>query len=489
LTALPDQERVNSEFFERRRAEYPGSEQERKDNEQIRRAKLIPRPAVIVGDENFPATEDGMALAFAAAHAGELVFDHQAGAWYRWTGDRWRREESQLAFAWARDLVREFNARAEERSLTRVIVARNVEFAARADRKLAVTRDVWDRDDALLCVPGGIVDLATGAMTAPDPGQMMSRQTRVAPAPPGTGCPLLWLDFLRETTGDDAELMKFLQRMSGLCLTGDVSLELLFFIFGPGGNGKGVFIRTLANILGDYAASAAISTFTAQRNSVHLTELARLHGARLVTASETERGHRWAESRIKELTGNERPIVANFMRQDHFEFWPKFKLVIVGNFRPALAAVTPAIARRLRMIPFTHAPERPDPELKARLEAEYPAILRWMLDGLAELRAQGLNAPAVVSEATAAYLADEDRIGRWIEDRCNRIRGFRCTPSTLFHSFSDWCKDQGEEPGTQKSFTDDMDRQGFRRGRANGKRFIEGLMVVAEDTPHWSEAR
>jgi hypothetical protein len=38
---------------------------------------------------------------------------------------------------------------------------------------------------------------------------------------------------------------------------------------------------------------------------------ARLRGARLVTATKTEAGRHWAESRIKELTGGER-IAARF---------------------------------------------------------------------------------------------------------------------------------------------------------------------------------
>src|SRR5437879_4712884 len=74
--------------------------------------------------------------------------------------------------------------------------------------------------------------------------------------------------------------------------------------------------------------------------------------ARLVTAIETEEGRRWAESKIKALTGGDR-ISARFMRQDFFEFTPAFKLVLAGNHKPGLRSVDEAIRRRLHLVPFT----------------------------------------------------------------------------------------------------------------------------------------
>src|SRR5688572_9748679 len=106
-----------------------------------------------------------------------------------------------------------------------------------------------------------------------------------------------------------------------------------FFGCGPGGNGKGVLLNTVSRILGDYAVTAAMDTFTASTFSKHSTELAMLRGARVVTASETEEGRAWAESRIKQLTGGD-PITARFMHRDNFTYIPQFKLTIIGNHEP-----------------------------------------------------------------------------------------------------------------------------------------------------------
>src|SRR5207244_2827923 len=131
-----------------------------------------------------------------------------------------------------------------------------------------------------------------------------------------------------------------------------------------GANGKSVLISTAAGVLGDYHTTAPIETFTASGGDRHPTEIAGLRGARLVTVTETEEGRRWAESRIKALTGGDK-VSARFMRQDFFDFVPQFKLVIAGNHKPGLRSVDEAIRRRFNLVPFgvTIAIEKRDKEL------------------------------------------------------------------------------------------------------------------------------
>jgi P4 family phage/plasmid primase-like protien len=126
--------------------------------------------------------------------------------------------------------------------------------------------------------------------------------------------------------------------MMGYCLTGSIDEHALFFLYGTGGNGKGVFLNTMTAILGDYAKVAPADMFTVTQNKRHPTDVAMLQGARLVTAQETKEGKFWAEAKIKALTGGD-PITARFMRQDFFTYAPQFKLVIAGNHKPRLRNV------------------------------------------------------------------------------------------------------------------------------------------------------
>jgi putative DNA primase/helicase len=161
-----------------------------------------------------------------------------------------------------------------------------------------------------------------------------------------------WVAFLDRIAGGNVELVDFLQRVAGYSLTGVTREHALFFLYGTGANGKTTFLNAITGALGDYCKNAPIETFTATQSERHPTDLASLRGARLVTAVETEEGRRWAESKIKALTGGDK-ISARFKRQDFFEYTPQFKLLIAGNHKPGLRWVDEAIRRRLHLIPFT----------------------------------------------------------------------------------------------------------------------------------------
>lgn len=179
-----------------------------------------------------------------------------------------------------------------------------------------------------------------------------------------------------------------------------------------------------------------------------------LRGARLVTASETEEGRAWAESRIKQMTGGD-PITARFMRQDFFTFQPQFKLFIAANHQPALHSVDAATRRRFNIVPFVRKPASPDRELESKLRGEAPAILRWMIDGCLNWQRSGLQRPASILEATETYFAEQDVFGQWLKDAC-RIepdnRSLSDFIADLFKSWTEYAEASGERPGSQKRF-------------------------------------
>ena len=103
------------------------------------------------------------------------------------------------------------------------------------------------------------------------------------------------------------------------------------------------------------------------------------------------------------------------MRQDFFEFRPRFKLVIIGNNRPNLNHVDEAMQRRLHLIPFNVIiPEgERDRDLPAKLEKELPGILAWMIEGAKLWHRDGLNPPSIVRAATKQYFETEDLFAAW----------------------------------------------------------------------------
>ena len=183
------------------------------------------------------------------------------------------------------------------------------------------------------------------------------------------------------------------------------------------------------------------------------------------TATETEQGKRWAEAKIKVLTGGDR-ISARFMARDFFEFQPQFKLIVAGNHKPSLNTVDEAIRRRFNLVPFTHTvpKEDRDPDLTEKLKAEWPGILRWTMEGVRDWLANGLIRPDAIKRATSEYFEDQDVFAQWLDECCRVERdnpGLLEKSTALFGSYSEFARRHGEQDGTQRTFNETMRRRGF----------------------------
>lgn len=418
---------------------------------------------------------------FAIKHSGRLRFIAEHSRWLQWDGQKWCDDRILQIWNTIKMDVVEASALLEkpsdQRALCSAKVISAVERLARSAPPLPATVGQFDADSWILNTPGGIIDLRAGKLLSSDPSSYCSKITSVGAA---KGDPEAWLAFIDQITLGDKDLAAYLQRVAGYCMTGDTREHALFFLYGTGGNGKGVFVRALFKILNDYAVNSPIDTFTEApgNHQNHPTELARLRGARLVTTSETEEGRRWAEARIKELTGGD-PISARFMRQDFFQFIPQFKLVISGNNKPGLKGVDDSIRRRMNLVPFNLKldDEHRDHDLDTKLQAEWPMILRWCVIGTQMYLESGLAPPSVVADATVEYLDGEDGIALWLDECCTLDRNLSAKNNDVFASWEAWAKARGEFVGTMTKLAKSLEKRGLERTKSNGIRYTRGLSV------------
>lgn len=432
-------------------------------------------------------SEDALALTFCEAYP----LQRYVAAWSKWLvfdGTRWRLDSTLHVFDRIRAHVRQAigdDDNSQARALAKAQTIAGIERLAKSDRRYAATVDQWDTNLWILNTPGGVVDLRTGTRVAHDPTGYCTKLTGATPI---GECPT-WLHFLDGVTGGDRDYQSFLQRVAGYAATGSTTEHALFFLYGTGGNGKGTFLNTLEYVLGDYATTAPMETFTESHNDRHPTELAMLRGARLVIAQETEEGRAWAESRLKSLTGGDR-IQARFMHQDFFEFTPLFKLLIAGNHKPRLRNVDTAMRRRLHLLPFTQrfTGTHRDRDLADKLRAEADGIMQWIVEGTRRYLDIGLSPPAVVREATDEYFAAEDLFDQWLDQCCERDRGYTETPTRLFKSWQAFAEAANERAGRSNQFAEKLEAAGFRKERTNAQRFYSGLRLIASQNGGWDEA-
>jgi putative DNA primase/helicase len=446
---------------------------------------------VVEGEAVVAGSDDDLTTGFTNAHGHHLRHVGKWGRWLRFDGQRWVEIETPAVWNMVRRIVREYAAtRAGDsagalRKMTSKPTIANVEALARGAPGILMPADAWDADPMALNTPAGIIDLRTGELGRSDPLAYATKMTAVAPSD-AADCPL-WRRFLDEVTAGDRELQGFLKRVVGYSLTGQTSEHAMFFLYGTGANGKGVFLNTVSAILAGYAKTAPVDTFTESKSDRHPTDMAMLQGAHLVTAQETDQGRAWAEAKIKMLTGGD-AITARFMHQNFFTYTPSFKLVIAGNHKPKLHNVDEAIRRRLYLVPFTVTipADKRDPDLAEKLTAEWPAILRWAIEGCLTWQTTRLAPPKIVTEATEEYFTAQDPLAEWMEACCVRAPQGWVSTTDLYTSYTRHVAHNGSVPEPRRRFVERLESAGLtpRRFKGDGPRGFAGLRLregVTED--------
>jgi putative DNA primase/helicase len=252
-------------------------------------------------------------------------------------------------------------------------------------------------------------------------------------------------------------------------------------LIGNGANGKSTLIHVIQDLLGDYAQQTPMDMLMTNRSGNIPNDIARLEGARFVSAVEAEAGQRLAEAKIKQLTGGDR-IAARFLNAEFFEFTPQFKLWLATNKLPELKGTDDGIWRRFRVIPFnvTIPEAERDRSLPEKLKAELPGILKWAVKGCLDWQSEGLCPPAKVTNATKAYRAEMDILAQFIEDSCVETRDAETTVKALCDGYVEWCHANGETAISKRVLRQQLTERGFKQGRTRNARKWLGIRVKTD---------
>ena len=300
----------------------------------------------------------------------------------------------------------------------------------------------------LLNCSNGTLDLKTGELRKSRRSDLCTKSTGVAYNPNASY--ELWDKTLLDIFCNDSELLSYVQRFLGYCLTGLITEQVMVIFNGSGANGKDTLLGRVMKAVGDYAGWAAPNLLMETRND-HPTEVADLRGKRVIVASESSDQGKLHETKVKTLTGSEIQK-ARMMRQDFFEFPTQFKLILMTNHRPVIGGDDYAIWRRMHLVPFNQTykkGENRDDGLPARLDQELPGILRWCVEGCIEWQRVGLQPPKAVTEATAQYRTEQDILAQFFEEKCVLKPYAQIAAKALYATYQAWCIDNGHSPKSQ----------------------------------------
>lgn len=441
---------------------------------------------------SYPTTDLGNGERFFAQHHPIARYSFRRSVWYTWVGTHWQQDElghsHRLASRTVRSILQEAAAEPEpSRRKALAKWARDSESQSRRDAMLRsaaehmpIDETQFDRDPWQLNCLNGVVDLQSGRLLPHDSHMSLSKCCHVS-YDPAAQCPR-WREFLDRIMGGRQSLVEFLHRALGYSLTGRVSEDSLFFLYGIGRNGKSTFIRTIKMIMGDYSCQAVHDLLLAKHAPQHPTELANLFGRRFVAAVEAGAGRSFDEALVKQLTGGD-AITARRMREDFWEFTPTHKIWLAANHKPVVKGGDVGIWSRLKTIPFEVViPEdQQDKRLDEKLQQEAAGILAWMVEGCLAWQRDGLGEPAEVRAATGNYRAEMDVLRGFIEDCCAVDDAASCPAADLYAEYMRWCLEEGEKAESKRGFGVRMEERGFRRCRIGHRqvRGYTGLRLLA----------
>lgn len=440
-------------------------------------------------------TDLGNAQRFVVRHGANARYIPEFKKWITWDGARWVFDEDGEAARLTKETVLSLyaEAAAEEDDNRRAAVGKwaaqsegerrlkSISELAKTELGIPVHTNMLDSDPWRLGVTNGVLDLKSGALCVPRREDFITKRALVS-YDSAAQCPM-WLAFLDRIFAGNKQLIEFMQRAAGYSLTGSTAEQCLFLLWGGGANGKSTFINALRAALGDYATQADPAAFMARERSGPSNDIARLRGARLVAAVETEEGQRLAESLVKQITGQD-TIAARFLYGEHFEFVPAFKLWLAANHKPVIRGDDYAIWRRIHLVPFTvQIPEgEKDKALPDKLVTELPGILNWALTGCRAWKAHGLLPPEEVKAATAEYRREMDVMQDFLDACCVVTPKASVGSTPLYTAYRKWAEETGHYPMSQTRFGRKIAERGIEKRNTPRVEYLGlGLLEIRHD--------
>jgi putative DNA primase/helicase len=446
----------------------------------------------------FHLTEMGNAERLVHRNGQDLRYCIEFEEWMIWNGRTWiedrKKKIERIAISTFREMLSEASKEEDMDRRNQLTKWANssekssvfLNSIARAEAMLPISQDELNKDTFKLNCKNGVIDLRTGKLLPHERSMYMTKNTQVE-YDPNAKCPT-WIQFLESIMKDEKgnvkdEMIQFLQKAIGYTLTGDISEQVVFFLWGTGRNGKSTFINIVKEILGDYGKQTNSDTFTSKMHEGGINnDIARLHGSRFVSAVESEDGQKLSESLIKQLTGGE-PITARFLRKEFFEFTPEFKIFFTTNHKPIVKGDDEGIWRRLRLIPFTYTvpKEEIDKHLPEKLRKELTGILRWAVEGCLKWQEEGLGEPDEVKNATDEYKEEMDLLSNFLEECCVVLPEAKVQVKDLHKQYMTWAEENGEYPMKQRAFSSRLQLRGFQKRKSTGNRtFFFGIGLMSD---------
>jgi P4 family phage/plasmid primase-like protien len=306
-----------------------------------------------------------------------------------------------------------------------------------ATKDMSVSEDMFDKEKDIICLKNGIFNLKTFKLLPFDYKQLITKQANFT-YDPEAKCPN-WERLMKIIFEGDNQIIEYMQKVLGYCLTADVSKQMFLILHGGGKNGKSTMVDTVKYGMGSYATTLGSSSLLLKKDDAIPNDWAALNKMRFVVAAEIEESRALDTAVVKSFT-SDKPMKVRFLNQEFFEMLPTFKVFLETNPLPRIKGDEFGTWRRIKKIPFKYEFKDEDTVLgyaEKFLYPELPGIFNWLVEGLKN--ADVIVDPPGVVESIKDYREEENHMYEFVERYCKKVDS-SLTMGTLTSNFWDYYK-------------------------------------------------
>ncbi len=404
-----------------------------------------------------PADEVGKQLA--EDYRDQLAFNNETACWMRYEADYpgvWSTETD--------DLIESLIDQAlESKGISGYGSSSYVTNVMKAMKRRLLVRKWQERSPKeLLPYQNGVLEVQTGKMLHHAPGYRFTWSL------PRTHNPLAndWQpisDWMDAVTGGNGGVKKILLCWLNAVLKGRSDLQIFLHLTGPGGTGKGTFMRLCVALIGDRNNhSSSLHDWNNNR-----FETANAYHKRLITFPDEDK-YSGGLGRFKSLTGGDH-LRGEEKGKKAFQYVFDGMAMLASNYPIFAGDSSSGMARRCLMLPFVQQVTK---GRRRNLEQEFAPYLDALTNYVLSIPDEEVTATLLqlsdespeVIEQTWEYRMRTDSIAAWLNEcvihdpsAMEQVGADKDDTNTLFGSYSQYCQRTGSRAKGLREFSPSLE--------------------------------
>ena len=307
-----------------------------------------------------------------------------------------------------------------------------------------------------------VVCLKTGEIRPRGPDDYFTYFCNVEPT---TKKSELFNNFIKDIMCRNQEAVKYLQSILGYSISGDMTAQSVFIMWGNGSNGKSVLLNLISEMMGDAYKPASKSIFL-NIGKAHGEDLLDIKDRRIITYSETADSDNLNEEIIKMISGGDM-ITARGNYKSPISFKLISKLLLITNNKPKFNGNDFAMVRRIKFLPFqakfVDVPLKKN-EYKKNINLEKELIknhldefFSFCLEGsINYFKNNKFEIPKHIGDLQQEYLESQGNIEKWYTENITPKSNNILLRSDAYNNYKLYCDDNAVTNIGKSSFFEKM---------------------------------